>query len=72
MSYAKTGYIFSIQGKGYFVSQHQIIHKYMPAQDGFSAMIEKQGLTPSSVVLNKEIVKAGEHMGQEFGIEQRE
>jgi GntR family transcriptional regulator len=66
----KNRYVFSIQGKGYFISQHKIIHKYMPTQDGFSAMAEKEGLTPSSLVLNQEIQQAGEHMGQEFGIEQ--
>lgn len=62
-------YIFSVHGKGYFVSHHQIIQKYMPTQDGFSEMAEKEGLTPSSCVLHKEIRVAGEKMGVEFGID---
>jgi len=61
-------YLYSVHGKGYFVSQHQIIQKYMPTQDGFSDMAEKEGLTPSSIVLRKEIQIAGEKLGVEFGI----
>lgn len=62
-------YIYSVHGKGYFVSQHQIIQKYMPTQDGFSDMAEKEGMTPSSIVLRKEIQIAGEEMGVEFGFD---
>ncbi|MDY6846155.1 MAG: GntR family transcriptional regulator [Chloroflexota bacterium] len=61
-------YVYSVQGKGYFVSHHHIIQKYMPTQDGFSNMAEKEGMTPSSIVLRAEIQKAGKEMGGIFGI----
>lgn len=61
-------YIYSIQGKGNFVSHHRIIQKYMPTQDGFSDMAEKEGYTPSSIVLRKKVQKAGPQIGEVLGI----
>lgn len=61
-------YVYSVQGKGYFVSHHQIIQKYMPTQDGFSEMAEKEGLKPSSVVLCKALMEAGRQIGEILGI----
>lgn len=61
-------YIYSVQGKGNFVYQHQIIQKYMPTQDGFTDMAEKEGLNHSSIVLRKELLPAGRTLGTAFGI----
>jgi len=61
-------YVYSVHGIGYFVSHHQIIQKYMPTQDGFSEMAEKEGFTPSSIVLRKEVQKAGKELGGILGL----
>jgi len=66
-------YIYSVHGKGYFVSHHRIIQKYMPTQDGFSDMAEKEGLKPTSIVLQKKLQQAGKKIGEILGIsEERE
>ena len=64
-------YVYSVHGKGYFVSHHRVIQKYMPTQDGFSDMAEKEGLKPSSIVLRKEIQRAGQEIGEVLGISQQ-
>lgn len=61
-------YIYSVQGKGYFVTQSQMIKKYMPTQEGFTESVQKEGLTPSSIVLRAELQQAGSQMGRKFGI----
>ena len=62
-------YIYSVPGKGYFVSHHHIIQKYMPSQDGFSDMAEKEGAIPSSTVLRKEIQPSTNQQGNLFGVD---
>lgn len=63
-------YIYSVQGKGYFIASHQIIHKYMPTQDGFSDLAEKEGAVPSSTVLKKEIQQADCQLSEIFGVDE--
>ena len=65
-------YIYSIQGKGYYIAGHQIIHKYMPTQDGFSDLAEKEDAVPSSTVLRKEIQQADPKLSEMLGVEEGE
>lgn len=60
-------YIYSVQGKGNFLAKH-VIRKLMPTTEGFSENVEKEGLTPSSIVLRAEIERAGSELGRQFGI----
>jgi GntR family transcriptional regulator len=60
-------YVYSVQGQGYFLAQ-RVIRKLMPTTEGFSENVEKEGLTPSSIVLIAEIERAGSELGRQFGI----
>ncbi len=61
-------WIYSVQGKGYFVTENQIIKKVMPTQEGFTDSMMKEGLKPLSIVLKAEISRADNQMGKDFGI----
>jgi len=45
-----------------------VIRKRMPTTEGFSEIIEKEGLKPSSIVLRAEMKRAGSELGRRFGI----
>ncbi|MBN1267199.1 MAG: GntR family transcriptional regulator [Anaerolineales bacterium] len=59
--------VFSVPGKGSFVSK-RLIRQVLPTSEGFTDMMEKNGVAASSIVHRADIQYAGDELGRMFGI----
>lgn len=63
---AREGYIDRFQGKGSIVRKREI-HRALPEALGFTAVMKRQGLSPSRKFLSKELVSTRSDLNEFFG-----
>lgn len=62
-------YLYTVRGKGTFVADRKVDLAYMNKIESFADQVRKSGLTPSTKVLAKEVVPAGEEQAAGLDIE---
>lgn len=63
------GYLYRIKAKGTFITKSKITQDFLSVLDSFNNEMKKKGLTPSTRVLEKDIVKSDEKVSHALGVE---
>ncbi|HEX2944939.1 MAG TPA: GntR family transcriptional regulator [Clostridia bacterium] len=63
------GYLYRIKAKGTFITKSKITQDFLSVLDSFNNEMKKKGLTPSTKVLEKEIIKCDEKVSHALGVE---
>ncbi len=62
------GYLYRIKAKGTFVSKPKIVQDFLLVLDSFNNEMKKKGLTPSTKILAKELIRSNEKVSQTLKI----
>jgi len=62
------GYLYRIKAKGTFISKPKISQDFLLVLDSFNNEMKKKGLTPSTKILARELVKSDEKVSQTLKI----
>ena len=72
LSLVNDGVLFRVKGKGTFVKRKQINWMFMTKDTSFNQQILSMGMTPSTNVLNFEVIKASEAIAENLCIQEGE
>lgn len=64
------GYLYRIKAKGTYVSRPKISQDFLHVLDSFNNEMRKKGLTPSTKILQKEVVKCDEKVARTLKLSQ--
>lgn len=62
------GYLYRIKAKGTFISKPKITQDFLLVLDSFNNEMRKKGMTPSTKILQKEVVKCDEKVAHALDI----
>jgi GntR family transcriptional regulator len=63
------GYLYRVKAKGTFIAKPKIAQDFLSTLDSFNNEMRKKGLVPSTKILQKEIIKCDEKIGEILKLE---